>query len=195
MGLPLERPRLDRADYLAWEESQPTKHEYVAGEVFAMVGARQSHVLVAVTLALRLKSHLQGTRCRTFVSDMKLDVQAADAFFYPDVMVSCDDADRQREQALQAPVFIAEVLSDSTAAYDRGTKFAAYRLLPSLQEFLLVDIERRQAELFRRQPSGWVLLDPAGQPATLTLQSVELVLRVADLFEDLQPRDPAAPQT
>lgn len=185
MGLPPETPRLDRADYLAWEESQPTKHEYVAGEVFAMVGARQSHVLVAVALALRLKSHLHGTSCRTFVSDMKLEVQAADSFFYPDVMVSCDDADRQREQALQAPVFIAEMLSDSTAAYDRGAKFAAYRLLPSLQEFLLVDIDRRQAELYRRQPAGWVLLDPSGEPASLTLDSVGLVLTLDSLFEDL----------
>lgn len=193
MGLPLAQPRFDRADYLAWEAQQAGKNEFLAGEVFAMVGARQEHVLVAGALFARLREHLRGSRCRVYTSDMKLEVVEADAVFYPDVMVSCDEADRQRPLALQAPLLIVEVLSDSTAAYDRGTKFAAYRRLTSLQEYLLVDIEARRLELFRREPVGWVLhepsepVDPAATPPRLHLSSVALDLSLDDAFADLAP--------
>jgi Uma2 family endonuclease len=186
MGLPQPTPRFDRADYFGWEEQQADKHEFVAGEVFAMVGARQEHVLVAGALFARFREHLRGTRCRAYTSDMKLEVVAADAVFYPDVMVSCDEADRQRSMALQAPLLIAEVLSGSTAAFDRGAKFAAYRRLASLQEYLLVDIEARRLELFRREPVGWVLHEPEGEPAVLPLSSIGLDLTSADAFDDLQ---------
>lgn len=187
MGLPLLKPRLDRADFLAWEAGQASKHEYLDGEVFAMVGARQEHVVVALALAARLREHLRGTRCRAYTSDMKLEVEAVDAVFYPDVMVSCDEADRQRALAIQAPCLVVEVLSEGTAAYDRGAKFAAYRRLPSLQEYLLVDIDRRSLEVFRRQPQGWVLGEPAGQPRVLQLHSVALALTDEDVFGDLDP--------
>ena len=185
MALPQTQSRFTRADFLQWEANQPTKHEFVQGEVFAMVGARQEHVLVALAVAARLREHLRGTRCRAYTSDMKLDLVAADMVFYPDVMVSCDEADRQRPLALQAPCLVVEVLSDSTAAYDRGAKFAAYRLLQSLQEYVLVDVDRRRLELFRRQPQGWVLHEPEGQPRQLLLESVGLALLDADVFSDL----------
>ena len=188
MELPQPKERLDRRDYFAWEAEQPTKNEYVAGEVFAMVGARQEHVLVSLALAAHFREHLRGTRCRAYPTDMKLEIEAADAVFYPDVMVSCDEADRSRALAIQAPCLIVEVLSDSTAAYDRGAKFAAYRRLPSLQEYLLVDIDRRRLELFRRESVGWVLHEPAGEgdTAVLPLTSIGLELTAADTFGDLQ---------
>lgn len=188
MGLPLPKERFDRIDFFAWEALQPTKNEYVAGEVFAMVGARQDHVVVSLALAARFREHLRGSRCRAYTSDMKLEVEAADAVFYPDVMVSCDEADRSRPVAIQAPCLIVEVLSDSTAAFDRGAKFAAYRRLASLQEYLLVDIDARRLELFRREPVGWVLHEPEGmgEAAALPLTSIGLDLTAADAFADLQ---------
>lgn len=176
MGLARVQPRLDRAAVLAWKATQATKHEFIAGDIFAVVGARQEHVLVSLALAARLREHLRGTRCRAYTSDMKLEVLAADAVSYPDVMVSCDETDRQRPQALQAPCRVVEVLSESTAAFDRGAKFAAYRQLASLQEYLLVDIERQQLELFRRETAGWVLHEPEGEPRRLWLASVDLQL-------------------
>jgi Uma2 family endonuclease len=188
MGLP--QPRFDRDAYLHWEAQQADKNEYLAGEVFAMVGARQDHVVVALALAARFREHLRGTRCRAYTSDMKLEVVAADAVFYPDVMVSCDEDDRQRELALRAPRLIVEVLSDSTAAYDRGAKFAAYRRLESLQEYLLVDVDARRLELFRREPVGWVLHEvapaDAGLDGVLHLASIDLGLSGHDAFDDLQ---------
>ena len=141
-------------DYLAWEECQEEKHEYVAGEVFAMVGARHEHVVVTLNLPSALKQRLRGGPCQAYVSDLKLRVEAADAFFYPDVMVSCDQRDHAVSLFIAYPTLIAEVLSDSTAAYDRGDKFAAYRTLPSLQEYVVVDIRARRVETFRRASDG-----------------------------------------
>jgi Uma2 family endonuclease len=190
MGLPLPQPRFDRPAFLDWEAEQPTKHEFLAGEVFAMVGARQDHVLVAGALFARLREHLRGTRCRAYTSDMKLEVLAADAVFYPDAMVSCDEADRQRPLSVQSPCLVVEVLSESTAAFDLGAKFAAYRQLPALQEYLVVDIDRRRLELFRREPAGWVLHEAEGQPRQLWLASVGLGLLDADAFGDLDTAEP-----
>ena len=113
-------PRFDRPAFLAWEAKQPTKHEFLAGEVFAMVGARQDHVVVALALAARLPEHLRGTRCRAYSSGMKLEVPAADAVLYSDAMVSCDEADRQRPLSVQSPCLVVEVLSESTAAFGLG---------------------------------------------------------------------------
>lgn len=175
---------LNREAYLSWEAEQPEKHEYLAGEVFAMVGVRREHAVVTLTLGSQLRSHLKGTPCQAFVADMKLFVEAAEAYFYPDVMVTCDERDRRAELAIEHPVLVVEVLSDSTAAYDRGAKFAAYRKLPSLQEYLLVDVDQRRLELYRREADHWLFFE-AGMDGTLSLESVAMKLGVAEAFEDL----------
>ena len=185
MGQAQEITTLNRAAYLEWEAEQPDKHEYLAGEIFAMVGARREHVLVAGNLYAQLRSHLKGSRCQTFVSDMKLFVEAADAYFYPDVMVSCDERDRRAELTIEHPLLIVEVLSDSTAAYDRGTKFSAYRKLPDLSEYLLVDIEQRRLELYRRDNGHWLYFDTDSADRPLQLASVDLSIGLDDAFEDL----------
>ena len=115
---------------------------------------------------------------------MKLDLVAADMVFYPDVMVSCDEADRQRPLALQAPCLVVEVLSDSTAAYDRGAKFAAYRKLESLKEYVLVDVEAQRVEVFRRNDENhWVLYD-YGSGETVAFASLSLQVRVDEILDD-----------
>ncbi|NMG46554.1 Uma2 family endonuclease [Azoarcus communis] len=185
MGEALESGLLNRKAYLEWEAGQVEKHEYVAGEVFAMVGARREHVLVAGGLYARLRAQLKGTRCQVFVSDMKLFVAEADAYFYPDVMVSCDEGDRRAELAIEHPCLVVEVLSEGTAEYDRGAKFAAYRKLPALSEYLLVDIGARRLELFRRQADGWLMTESVAGMPPLQLRSVDCTLSVDEAFEDL----------
>lgn len=185
MGEALAVAPLNRDHYLAWEVEQTDKHEFVAGEIFAMVGARREHVLVTGGLHALLRAHLKGTRYQSFVSDMKLFVEAADAFFYPDVMVSCDERDRRAEAAIAHPCLVVEVLSESTAAYDRGTKFAAYRKLESLDEYLLVDIDARRLELYRRDTDHWHFFESTADSPPLTLRSVGLDLSTAEAFEDL----------
>ena len=138
MGLPKVNSGFDAAAYLAWEEAQPERNEYIAGEVFAMVGVRQSHNVATLNLATILRRELKGSPCRVFVESVKTRVEAADCFFYPDVAVTCDARDRQPEASLakQHPALIIEVLSDSTAAFDRGDKFAAYRRFTGLKTVL-----------------------------------------------------------
>lgn len=176
---------LNRQAYLDSEAAQPGKNEYLADEVFAMVGVRRGHALAALAVASRLRVHLEGPRCDTFVSDMKFFVADADAYFYPDVMVTCDERDRRAELAIEHPRLAVEVLSDSTAAYDRGIKFAAYRKLADLREYLLVDVDQRRLELYRRAAGHWILLESERDGPTLRLESVDMTLSPAEVFEDL----------
>ncbi|MGF1642581.1 MAG: Uma2 family endonuclease [Thiotrichales bacterium] len=172
-------------EYLAWENAQPNKNEYLNGDVFAMVGANRRHNAISLNVASVLTTHLDGARCRAYMSDMKLRVRAVNAFFYPDVVVTCDEADHKAELYLESPVLIVEVLSESTQGYDRGKKFAAYRTLDSLREYALIDPDRLSTEIFRRNADGlWVLHDFAAD-APIVFASVELTLSPEQLFRNV----------
>ncbi len=176
MALPAEVPVVSPDEYLRWETSQPEKHEYVAGEVFAMGGASRRHVTIAGNLFAALDDALAGTPCRAYMADMKIEVATKQSFFYPDVFVTCNPDDHRAELTMRHPVFVAEVLSPSTAAYDRGDKFIAYRTLHALKEYLLIDPDHQQVELFRKGADGlWVLHDFApGQALKLTIVDAEI---------------------
>ncbi|MFP4279479.1 MAG: Uma2 family endonuclease [Halochromatium sp.] len=187
----LETP-FDHAAYLSWEEQQPEKHEFFQGEVFAMVGARREHVVVALNIAAALKQRLRGGPCQAYIADMKLHVSAVDAFFYPDVMVSCDPRDHAAERYLEHPTLLIEVLSETTAAFDRGEKFAAYRTLPDLQEYALVDVRARRIESYRRTGEcEWLLRDYYLAQGDCRFSSLDLTLSVDEIFEnvDATPMD------
>ncbi len=182
-----EQLRFSADDFLAWEETQAEKHEFVAGEVFAMTGARREHVVVSGNIFAGLKQRLRGTPCRAYIADLKLRVETADAFFYPDVMVSCHPDDNKAKQFLTQPTLIVEVLSDSTADYDRGGKFVSYRKLESLKEYLIVDIDARRVECFRRTTNNdWLLHDYVGE-VDCELNSLGISLPMAEIFEDIEP--------
>ncbi|MGA8054214.1 MAG: Uma2 family endonuclease [Burkholderiales bacterium] len=171
--------------YLDWEARQPDKNEYLRGEVYAMTGASQAHVMVNGNLFVALSRHLRGTGCRAYLPDLKLRIAAVDAFFYPDLKVSCDERDLKADYAIEHPIVLAEVLSASTADYDRGTKLTAYLTLASLREYLLVDPDSRSVQLYRRNPdSTWVLVDYSGT-TELRLESLDFVLPLAELFDGL----------
>ncbi|MBK1717652.1 Uma2 family endonuclease [Thiocystis violacea] len=181
-----EQLTFDADAYLAWEREQTDKHEYLGGEVFAMVGARQEHVLVTLNLASALKQRLRGQPCRAYVSDMKLRVAEAEAFFYPDVMVSCDPRDHAAALFLEHPTLIVEVLSAGTEGFDRGAKSAAYRRLPALREYVLVDIDTRRLEIYRRAEEGdWLLHDCRPEEGGCRFASLDLTLSFDEIFEDL----------
>jgi Uma2 family endonuclease len=183
---PAPQATFDAAAYLAWEDLQAGKHEYLAGEVFAMVGARREHVVVSGNLFAAFKQRLRGGPCQAYVADLKLRVEAVDGFFYPDVMVSCDARDHAASAFIAHPSVIVEVLSESTAAFDRGDKFAAYRTLPSLEEYVLVDIPSRRVETFRRTPDGdWLFHEylPDGEDCRFPTLGVSIALD--EIFENL----------
>lgn len=193
VGYALQRPVMTAAEFLAWDAGQTIKHEFVRGEVFAMAGGEDRNYTVALNLAMALRPHLRGTACRVYGSDVKLRVEAADCFFYPDVMVTCSAADLGDRLIKREPSLVVEVLSPSTGAYDRGDKFAAYRQLPSLQEYLLVDVDRQRCDLFRKGADGLWVLHPSGADEPVHLASVDLTLTPEALWADLEPPAAAAP--
>jgi Uma2 family endonuclease len=190
MGYALEKRRMTADEFLAWDAGQTVKHEFVRGEVFAMAGGEDRNNIVALNLALALKPHLKGTPCHVFMADVKLRVEAEDCFFYPDLMVTCSAADAADRLVKREPVLVVEVLSPSTAAFDRGDKFAAYRQLPSLAEFLLVDIDARRCELYRKGADGLWVLHPTQGEEPLHLASVGLTVGAEALWADLEPSPP-----
>jgi Uma2 family endonuclease len=191
VGHALEKRRITASEFLAWEAGQTVKHEFVRGEVFATAGGEDRNNIVALNLALALKPHLKGTPCQVFVADVKLRVEAADGLFYPDLMVTCSAADAADRLIKREPVLVVEVLSRSTSAFDRGEKFAAYRQLPSLAEFLLVDIDARRCELYRKGTDGLWVLHPTQGEEPLQLASLGLTIDAQDLWADLEPSLPA----
>lgn len=186
MGLPQHAEAFDAQAYLTWEAAQPERHEYIAGKVFAMVGVRQAHNVASGNLYAALRSALKGSPCRVFIESVKTRVDAANCFFYPDVLVTCDARDRATPDFVSHPVLIIEVLSPSTVGFDRGDKFAAYRKLSSLQEYGLVDLAAKRIEVFRRNAEQhWVLYEYL-EGESIEFASLSLTLPVATVLEDTE---------
>jgi Uma2 family endonuclease len=185
MGQVAPKTLFTAADYLAWEPAQLERHEFLDGDVFAMAGAEDRHVTVAGNLYIALRQHLVGSPCRTYMSDMRLHVAAANSYFYPDVLVTCSALDLASAMVKTEPKLIAEVLSPGTAAYDRGVKFSHYRSLASLEEYLLVDLDTRSSDCYRKGADGLWVLHPFGRNASVLLASVALELSSEQLFAEV----------
>ncbi len=180
-----EQVHLSPEQYLSYEEASPIKHEYRDGEVYAMAGASDAHVTIALNLAVGLRNHIRGTGCRVYLSDMKARINANNRFFYPDVMVTCDERDQATATYKQFPCLIVEVLSASTEAFDRGDKFADYQSLESLQEYVLINPRRQRIECFRRSEDRWVLETYTATSETFTLSSINYEGEMAAIYEDV----------
>jgi len=187
-------PRLSLDEFIAWENEQPEKHEFVRGEVFAMVGARRVHNLVVGNAFASLKQQLKGAPCQAFLHNATLQTAAGD-IFYPDVFVTCDAQDLRTDQIFRAPTVFVEVPSPGTQAYDRGLKFTLYRGLPSLREYALVDPDTREVQLFRRGADGLFTLHDLTGAQHVHFASIECTVAAEDLFEGIERSDdaPAAP--
>lgn len=173
-------------DYLAAEEISPHRHEYRDGEVFAMTGGTRNHHAITVNLLVRLDAHLRGSGCRAFVEGMKTHVEAKNAFYYPDVVVTCDERDRPSDDPyISHPCLIIEVLSPSTARFDRTEKFADYRAIPSLCEYVLVASDRRQVEVFQRNNHGEWGLGNMPEDDTIWLASVDCAIALSEIYRDV----------
>jgi Uma2 family endonuclease len=144
--------RIAIEDYLAGEERSDVRHEYVDGDVYAMVGSTAAYNLIAGGLYATLTAHLAGSPCRALLSDMKVRIERA--FYYPDVVVSCAPV-RPTDVYLSEPVVVVEVLSESTEGRDRFEKRIAHQSLPSLREYVLIAPLQIQVQVYRRTGEGW----------------------------------------
>lgn len=172
-------------EYLAAEKISPIKHEYIRGEVWAMAGANDAHVTIAGNMFALLRNHLRGSGCRVFIADMKARIEKANIFYYPDVMVTCDERDRATPTFKQYPCLIVEVLSRSTEAFDRGDKFADYQQLETLQEYVLINQKRQRVECFRRNAEGLWVLYTYTPGSEVHLASVNFHISIDALYEDV----------
>lgn len=173
---------ISEQEYLDGEGASQVRHEYVAGEVFAMAGGSKAHNIISGNVFALLRAALRGSGCQTFIADMRVRIAAQSCYYYPDVVVTCapgDLADDAPKDHIESPSLIVEVLSPTTEAIDRREKMLAYRHIETLREYMLVDQERRWVEVYRRTGSGWVadLYSPedtitlnAGTPETKMLE-------------------------
>lgn len=191
MGAAQPRTKLSIDEFLAWDATQTDKVELVCGEIFAMAGAEDGHVTAAGNIYVALRHHLKGSPCRAYMSDMKLRVESLGSVFYPDVMVTCSASDHQSRLVKTEPILLVEVLSPSTAAYDRGNKFAQYRQLDALREYVLVDVESRRTDVYRKNADGLWVLHPFEPGQAVQLASVDLLLPDADLYAEVDPPETA----
>lgn len=180
----LAQPKISLEAYLAWEELQPERSEFYRGEVFAMVDARRVHGRVVSNMAREIGLALKGSPCQVFHEGMKLQI-ADDTVLYPDLFVTCDQADLTTEHIFRAPTLVVEVLSPSTQGYDRSHKFALYRRISSLQEYVLVDPDTRRVEAFSRNPEGQWVLNDMSEADTLHAVSLGIAVPMAEVFAGL----------
>ena len=183
-------PQLSFEDWLAAERAATDQRsEFVAGEVFAMTGATETHNLIVANVVRELGNALKGRPCRVYPSDLKVRIEAENVGTYPDAMVICGDRAfyDDRRDVVTNPTLIVEVLSESSEAYDRGNKFRHYRALPSLQAYLLLSQQRMQAELFVRQPDeSWNLSAFADPTDRIPLAAIGAELVLGEAYDKVE---------
>jgi Uma2 family endonuclease len=181
-----ERTRMTPAEYLAFERTADTKHDFWDGDVFAMAGASPRHNAIVANLLALLDAPLAGGPCRAFASDLKVHARATGLFTYPDVTVICGPVEllEGTDDVVTNPRLVLEVLSPSTERYDRGTKATSYRTIPSLTDYLLV-AQDHHVEHFARQGDASWLLREAGGGGRLRIASVGFDLLIDEVYRRL----------
>lgn len=193
MALAKPASYLTVAEYLKFEKDSPVKHEYIDGQIYAMAGASEAHNRIAGNLFNRLDDHLADDECAPFISDMKVYVNAS-LYYYPDVVVACDPPGSD-PYSRKKPVLIIEVSSPGTERIDHQEKLAAYQGIKSLKEIVLVAQEHVQIEVFRRQRGDrWQQEVLTALDEELRLQSVEMTLKVAQVYRRVKFAPPAQSQ-
>lgn len=172
--------------YLELEEVSPVKHEFLAGEVWAMAGGTLDHAAISVNVSTLLSISLRGRPCRVYSSDLRVRVLATGLGTYPDVTVVCgrpdfDGADR-KQQTVTNPRVIVEVLSPSTVNYDRGEKLTHYQQVASLQEIVLVESDEHRVDVWQRTGDGWTLNSVT--TGSIRLDSIDVEVPVAEIYRN-----------
>jgi len=178
-------PFLTPQEYLARERQAETKSEYLRGEVFAMSGASREHNLIVGNISRELGEQLRDRQCEVYQSDMRVKVSPTGLYTYPDVTVVCGEPEFEDAEVdtLLNPKVLVEVLSPSTADYDRGGKFTHYRRLPSLHEYVLISQDRLLVEHYLRQRQDeWLLTEESSLQDTLVLPSIDCRLPLSEIY-------------
>lgn len=180
-----EKRKFTPAEYLALEEKAERKSEYWNGEIVAMSGAKIDHQQIVSNLTVLLANKLKG-HCRVFPSEMKIWVKKRNKFFYPDVTLICGKPNfyKNRRDTIDNPKLIIEVLSESTASFDRAEKFLSYQTLDSLDEYVLVSQDKALVEQYvKREDGNWIYKSVVGLESTIEFPSVKTKLDLKDIYD------------
>jgi len=176
-------------DYLAFERASETKHEYVKGEIFALSGGTRAHGAVAANIMAEVRIALFGRGCQVLTSDVRLKIATEHRYVYPDASVLCGrvEYEDERNDTVLNPRIVVEVLSESSEAYDRGDKFAAYRTIPSLKHYVLASQEKPLIEVYTRKYDGTWLYSVYGPGDKAVLPALDCALDVDRVYTDVFP--------
>lgn len=172
------------------------KSEFIAGRIFAMAGAGVWHNIISSNLAAEIGNQMKNRPCLVLAGAMKVRVDAADAYFYPDLSGRCGEIELHngRDDTYRNPQFVIEILSDSTESYDRGKKFHCYQTLPSLKEYVLVWQAEAVVEVFRKDGDRWIYQLITGEGTALTLESVGCEVPLSEIYRKVTfPTEHPAP--
>ena len=182
-------PKLTVEEYLEIERTSDTKHEFFAGQMYDMAGGTYEHAILVPNLIVEIGSRLKGTNCRIASNDLLVRTAPDGLHTYPDITIICGEpnlADDQRDVLLN-PILLVEVLSKSTEAHDRGTKFAEYRRIETLRDYVLVSQTEPRVEVFSRaEGATWTLRDYAGLEAACELPAIDCSLPLADIYRGVR---------
>lgn len=174
-------------DYLALEKQSDGKYEFHDGFIVAMAGGSPEHGQIGMNFCRAIGNELEkkGKACITYSSDVKIRIEASHRTYYPDASVVCEKPEKSQHDplAITNPVLILEVLSESTAAFDRGSKFSHYRTLPSLKEYVLISQTEAMVDTYYRTDDGtWEIRTIIGREEMVQLKSLDCEIRMADIY-------------
>lgn len=179
---------VSQEEYLEMERASDVKHEYFEGEVFAMSGASLHHNFIASNLNRVIGPFAHSKGCKLFGSDFRVHIPENTLYTYPDFSIVCGKAKTNVlfTDNLLNPVVIIEILSKSTADYDRGTKFNLYRSIKTLKEYILIDSTKISVEIFARQEDDkWILSEFKQLADHFVIATIDLTLKLKDVYEDV----------
>lgn len=174
-------------EYLLRERQAEYRHEYVAGQIVAMSGASRRHNLISFNMAREVSSRLKGRPCEGYAADMRIRLEGASFYTYPDIVAICGEP-RFEDSGLDTllnPTVLVEILSPTTAAYDRGEKFAYYRQIASLQEYVLISQDHIRVELYTRQGDLWLYRALETPDETLHLDSIDCHIPLTEIYDKI----------
>jgi len=177
-----------KEEYLAFEEASEGKHEYHAGKVVAMAGGTLNHSIISTNVSSALQSILtsQNKPCRPFNPDAKIYVEKSESYVYPDASVVCGEVETHiKNDGITNLILVVEVLSDSTASYDRGAKFRKYCSLPSFKEYVLITQDEPIVEVLFRDIDFWRMTTTVGLDRSVKLNSLDIEIPMALIYEDV----------
>ena len=198
MGLAQPKPYYTIEDYLEIERSSDERYEFLDGEIYLMAGESDAHGDICTNLVREISFQLKGTPCRVRSKDTKVRSGAEPQnartmkgmFSYPDVVVFCGELEHHDEykDILINPSVVIEVLSESTAEFDRGEKFMRYRNWnPTLTDYILVSQDKPVVEHYVRHDNGtWILHEYHGLSENFKIDSINCVLSLAEIFDRVE---------